>query len=470
MEVFMKIMQFLFTGIILIATGSKAMEKDLSQAGSKRQLEQISSSNNKKQKREIGLFYDKAPVGILPVELHEELVKFITNNGHDIAINFWLYKHGQNNKPFLTLEGHAEPINCIEYDKTTDRLFSGSIDKTIKMWDLKTGKCEKTFAGHTEEVNALIVYDNYLISGAAEIKIWDIETGSCIKTINTDDYVVTTLYLHKESKQLFSGLGDASIKVWNIDSGECLKTYVGHDDAILCFTYNPATNQIISGADSGEIIIWNHDGSCAKKILSTGGDSSVTGLCMDTEHNKLIASFTTGLIKIYDVIDWSVESFGEPPLIGNYYCTYNPINKKIYYFSYDNSLKILGTSEIKKVHRIPFESVTSLYFDPKTAFAVYGIENVIYAKHLIDPQLKKLIMENVDIARLLMEAYEHYENHQTLDLQNNQRLYDAFLKLPSELQSILSLHLHKINLPMQYYRIMSEALYELLNLRSTNGE
>ena len=48
------------------------------------------------------------------------------------------------------LKGHNDYINSIAFSPTSNEIASGSNDKTIKIWNLETGICEKTFEEHTE--------------------------------------------------------------------------------------------------------------------------------------------------------------------------------------------------------------------------------------------------------------------------------------------------------------------------------
>ncbi|KAJ5066811.1 wd40/yvtn repeat-like-containing domain [Anaeramoeba ignava] len=45
----------------------------------------------------------------------------------------------QQLKPIKEFTGHSREIRCLLI--TSDSLYSGSYDQTIKKWDLKTGKC-----------------------------------------------------------------------------------------------------------------------------------------------------------------------------------------------------------------------------------------------------------------------------------------------------------------------------------------
>ena len=48
------------------------------------------------------------------------------------------------------MKGHNDYINSISFSPTSNEIASGSNDKTIKIWNLETGICEKTFEEHTE--------------------------------------------------------------------------------------------------------------------------------------------------------------------------------------------------------------------------------------------------------------------------------------------------------------------------------
>ena len=75
-----------------------------------------------------------------------------------------------------------------------NKIASGSWDNTIKIWDIATGKCERTLLGHENSVNALcLLPGNKIASGLSDntIKIWDNPVYSLIvpdeEEINADD-------------------------------------------------------------------------------------------------------------------------------------------------------------------------------------------------------------------------------------------------------------------------------------------
>ncbi|KAG8557432.1 hypothetical protein GDO81_016633 [Engystomops pustulosus] len=67
-----------------------------------------------------------------------------------------------------TFVGHQGPVWCLCVYSIGDLLFSGSSDKTIKVWDTcTTYKCQKTLEGHDGIVLALCIQGSKLYSGSA---------------------------------------------------------------------------------------------------------------------------------------------------------------------------------------------------------------------------------------------------------------------------------------------------------------
>ena len=50
------------------------------------------------------------------------------------------------------LNGHTNSITSITVSNDEKTLISGSFDKSIKIWDLNSGKCIKTLFGHDGHV------------------------------------------------------------------------------------------------------------------------------------------------------------------------------------------------------------------------------------------------------------------------------------------------------------------------------
>ena len=83
-------------------------------------------------------------------------------------------------------------VYCLEFDSS--KIITGSRDRTIKVWSLKTGQCLATFAGHNGSVLCL-KFD----------KEWDLDEA------NTD-----TVYPSWKKGTMVTGSSDCLVCVWDL--------------------------------------------------------------------------------------------------------------------------------------------------------------------------------------------------------------------------------------------------------------
>ncbi|KAF9476601.1 WD40 repeat-like protein [Pholiota conissans] len=117
--------------------------------------------------------------------------------------------------PAPTTPDAAEPQNLLVPKRKKPVLISGSLDNTIKLWDIETGKATRTYFGHIEGVWGVASDKMRLVSGSHDrtIKVWSREKGSCTATLVGHQAAVSCLALGED--KIVSGSDDCTIKVWS---------------------------------------------------------------------------------------------------------------------------------------------------------------------------------------------------------------------------------------------------------------
>ncbi|XP_031669986.1 LOW QUALITY PROTEIN: E3 ubiquitin-protein ligase TRAF7 [Oncorhynchus kisutch] len=237
-----------------------------------------------------------------------------------------------------TFVGHQGPVWCLCVYSTGDLLFSGSSDKTIKVWDTcTTYKCQKTLEGHDGIVLALCIQGNRLYSGSADctIIVWDVQTLQKVNTIRAHDNPVCTLV--SSHSMLFSGSLKA-IKVWDIVGTELKlkKELTGLTTGVRALV--ASQNHLYSGSYQ-TIKIWDIRSLDCVHVLQTSG-GSVYSIAVTNHH--IVCGTYENLIHV-----WDIESKEQVrTLTGHVGTVYalavisTPDQTKVFSASYDRSLRV----------------------------------------------------------------------------------------------------------------------------------
>ena len=117
------------------------------------------------------------------------------------------------------LEGHNEGL-CALAVGLDGKVYSGSNDKTIRVWSPVDSTHLQTLVGHTDTIFALVVgTDGKVLSGSSDgtIRVWSSVNGALLHTPRGDLGVVSALAFVRD-RNLYCGGNDARsgfyLKIW----------------------------------------------------------------------------------------------------------------------------------------------------------------------------------------------------------------------------------------------------------------
>ena len=157
----------------------------------------------------------------------------------------------------VRLEGHSEAVAglCLLPD---GRLASGSVDNTIRLWDVATGAETARLEGHSHRVDALCpLPDGRLASGSGDstIRLWDVATGAETARLGGYSGGVAALCLLPDGR-LASGSGDSTIRLWDVATGAETARLEGHSRKVAALCLLP-DGRLASGSWDNTIRLWD---------------------------------------------------------------------------------------------------------------------------------------------------------------------------------------------------------------------
>ncbi|MCL7021624.1 hypothetical protein MKW94_015609 [Papaver nudicaule] len=178
------------------------------------------------------------------------------------------YVQIRRNHKCLWIE-HADSISCLAV--SNGLVYSGSWDKTLKIWRVSDLKCLESIKAHDDAINGLVTENGRVYSASADgkIKIWNSIQGT-----NTSHFLKRVLTGHKDvslnsvivcenGRFVYGGGSDGYIMGWEENQGSGDWNLVcevkAHNMSVLCLCF--MGDYICSGSADKSIGIWRREKS-----------------------------------------------------------------------------------------------------------------------------------------------------------------------------------------------------------------
>jgi WD40 repeat protein len=298
-------------------------------------------------------------------------VRIIPNRGQfistllDGSITLWNLE-ASSDEPLV--ENHADRVMGIAITHDEKRAISVSHDETMKIWDLKTGDCLRTYSSQTSSSSkhklngvALTPNDRFVFSGATSsfIIVWDLEGEEWWKypdsLIFGHPQIVGDIAVTPDGSKVISASQDETLKIWSVSTQNELHTLKGHSYWVNGVTVTPDGQKVVSASEDKSIIVW--DLSQGSKIHQLWGhESGVNTVAVTPDSKKIVSGSDDKKVKVWD-IETGVEILnfaGHTDRVNALAITQDGLN--VVSVSDDNTLKIWSLSSEKCIMNFNFDS------------------------------------------------------------------------------------------------------------------
>jgi RNA polymerase sigma factor (sigma-70 family) len=203
---------------------------------------------------------------------------------------------------------HGSTVTGLAFAPDGKTLVSGSYDKTLRLWDVTTGRELRRLPSLAGSVSDLCASQDGMTLAAVEYVggcyLGDLRTGRLTQLQLRPGDAHTCVALSPDGKTLAVGCwdlaaGSFTVRLWELASGKELHECPGHKGKVLRVAFAPEGKALATGSADGTTRVW--DVATGREVLRLEGKQAVTAVAFSCDGHTLATGCEDGKVRLWQV-------------------------------------------------------------------------------------------------------------------------------------------------------------------------
>ncbi len=216
-----------------------------------------------------------------PIMIGQALRTLLVSGSYDQTLRLW---DAQTGELLGSLSGHSEPIISVAFSADGALLISAGDDQSVRVWDLRDhgpgaeyGRTIRILHGHSAAVIALAMPPQadagpaLLVSGSYDktVRLWDLHSGRALAILQGHSKWLQALVFAPDGRLLVGGSDGQNVRVWDGQSGRALHSLHGHAGQTEKLGFRADGTQLASASWDKTTRIWDLRRGVALHYMAT---------------------------------------------------------------------------------------------------------------------------------------------------------------------------------------------------------
>ncbi len=196
---------------------------------------------------------------------------------------------GQEVKRF---SGHTAAIKCLAFSPDGKRLATGSDDKSIRLWDMPSGREVLRLNRHSAGITALaFAADNRLASASRDqtVRLWDLKSGLEIEGFGAHAGNILDIAISADGTRLASAHFDTVVRLWDTATASEVGQCVGHKQMVSALGFTADGKRLLSAGQDHTLRLWDL-ARCTELACVTRHSAGVNALSLSPDGKRVVSA------------------------------------------------------------------------------------------------------------------------------------------------------------------------------------
>jgi WD40 repeat protein len=219
----------------------------------------------------------------------------------DGTLRIWDLEDGRT---LATLDGQHGGVSSCAVTPDGRRVIWGSLDGMLRIWDLDQERASDLREGHADLVFGCAVTPDgrRAVSASADrtLKVWDLERRERLAVLAGHADWVRSCAVTADGRRVVSASYDGTLRVWDLEDGRELATLEGHTDWVRSCAVTADGRRAVSGSADGTLRVWDLERGCELAVLE-GHACWVLACAVTPDDHYVISGAADETLRVWDL-------------------------------------------------------------------------------------------------------------------------------------------------------------------------